>query len=111
EWPCTIDSDIDRKNGKGSELAFQPSKHWMPSHALALRRDSKWLPAATFDLDDTMACRYVQGHALPAGPVGWCVATWRGRPLGWLHGNHKRCNNHLPSSARCNFLPQIGDTR
>lgn len=111
EWPCTIAKEIDRKNGKGSELAFQPAKHWMPSHALALRRNSQWLPAATFDLDDTMACQYVQGHTLPPGPIGWCVAMWQGHPLGWLRGNQKRCNNHLPSSARCNFLPQIGERR
>lgn len=109
EWPQDIARLVDSTAARGSEIAYQPSKHWMPAHALALRRDSNWAPATTLELDDETAARYLQGLALPAGPRGWCVATWRGRPLGWLRGTRDRCNNGLPASARLGFPPLIND--
>jgi NOL1/NOP2/fmu family ribosome biogenesis protein len=105
EWPKEIARLVDNVATRGSEIAYQPSKHWMPAHALALRRDSDWVPATTLELDDDAAARYLQGLALPAGPRGWCVATWRGHPLGWLRGTRDRCNNGLPASARLGFMP------
>jgi 16S rRNA C967 or C1407 C5-methylase (RsmB/RsmF family) len=105
EWPRDIARCADDAVARGNELAYQPGKHWMPAHALALRRDPDWVPATRLDLDDESAARYLQGLALPAGPLGWCVATWRGHPLGWLRGNRDRCNNGLPASARLGFVP------
>lgn len=103
EWPQDIARLVDNAAARGSEIAYQPNKHWMPAHALALRRDSNWASATTLELDDETAIRYLQGNPLPAGPRGWCVATWRGRPLGWLRGTRDRCNNGLPASARLGF--------
>ena len=107
EWPRDIARLVDGAAAQGCEVAYQPGKHWMPAHALALRRDSDWLPATTIDLDDDSAGRYLQGLTLPAGPLGWCVATWQGNPLGWLRGNRDRCNNGLPASARLGFPPRV----
>jgi 16S rRNA C967 or C1407 C5-methylase (RsmB/RsmF family)/NOL1/NOP2/fmu family ribosome biogenesis protein len=107
EWPHDIARLVDSSTARCSEIAYLPRKHWMPAHALALRRDSNWMAATTLTLDDTTAARYVQGLALPAGPAGWCVATWRGHPLGWLRGTHERCNNGLPATARLGFVPVV----
>jgi 16S rRNA C967 or C1407 C5-methylase (RsmB/RsmF family)/NOL1/NOP2/fmu family ribosome biogenesis protein len=107
EWPQEIARLVDSTAGQGSEIAYQPRKHWMPAHALALRRDSNWAPATTLEIDDNTAVRYLQGLALPVGPRGWCVATWRGSPLGWLRGTRDRCNNGLPASARLGFAAVI----
>jgi 16S rRNA C967 or C1407 C5-methylase (RsmB/RsmF family)/NOL1/NOP2/fmu family ribosome biogenesis protein len=110
EWPLDIARLVNDAVAQGCEIAYQPGKHWMPAHALALRRDPDWVPTTRLDLDDESAARYLQGLALPAGPLGWCVATWRGHPLGWLRGNRDRCNNGLPASARLGFVP-IGNER
>ncbi len=111
-WPLALPPEITRQAQRlsiqGLEVAYQPGKHWMPSHALALRRDGGWEPGLSLDLDATAAQAYVQGHPLPAGPSGWCVAMWRGRPLGWLHGNPHRLNNSLPAAARTPFAPEVG---
>jgi 16S rRNA C967 or C1407 C5-methylase (RsmB/RsmF family)/NOL1/NOP2/fmu family ribosome biogenesis protein len=111
EWPHDIARLVDEATARGCEIAYQPGKHWMPAHALALRRDPDWLPGSTLDLDDDSAARYLQGLTLPAGPLGWCVATWRGHPLGWIRGNRDRCNNGLPASARLGFPPQVEQDR
>lgn len=108
EWPQDIAHLIDSTSSRGSEIAYQPSKHWMPAHALALRRDSDWVPAITLEVDDEAAARYLQGLPLSAGPSGWFIATWRGHPLGWLRGTRNRCNNGLPAAARLGFVPLVG---
>jgi 16S rRNA C967 or C1407 C5-methylase (RsmB/RsmF family)/NOL1/NOP2/fmu family ribosome biogenesis protein len=111
-WPLALSPEIARQAERlglqGAEVAYQPGKHWMPSHALALRRDADWEPAEMFDLSDAQAQAYLQGHPLPTGPTGWCVAVWRGRPLGWLHGTAARMNNSLPPAARVPFSPEVG---
>jgi 16S rRNA C967 or C1407 C5-methylase (RsmB/RsmF family) len=107
ECPHDIAHLTDSTTARSSEIAYQPSRHWMPAHALALRRDSDWMAATTLTLDDNTAVCYVQGLALPVGPAGWCVATWLGRPLGWLRGNRDRCNNGLPATARLGFAPVV----
>lgn len=110
-WPTDIARALGRQTERlhvtGSEAAYRPGKHWMPAHALAIRRDAAWQPATTCDLDDAAAQAFLQGQPLPAGPRGWCVATWRGRPLGWLRGNADRLNNGLPAAARTAFPPQL----
>jgi 16S rRNA C967 or C1407 C5-methylase (RsmB/RsmF family)/NOL1/NOP2/fmu family ribosome biogenesis protein len=108
-WPVDIDAALGREGrlarAEASEVAYRPGKHWMPAHALAMRREAQWQPAAFCDLDDEAARAYLQGHALPAGGQGWCVARWQGRPLGWLRGNSSRLNNGLPPAARLTFPP------
>ncbi len=84
----------------GPEVAFQPSTFWLPSHALALRRDHQWTPHQSIELNNSDAEKYVQGNALPTVGLGWFVATWNQHPLGWLHSNAQRANNSLPAAAR-----------
>lgn len=79
----------------------------MPAHPLALFRHAEWQPAARCELDDRAAQAYLQGHTLPAGPIGWSVATWQGRPLGWLRGSTNRLNNGLPPAARLPFSAEL----
>lgn len=107
-WPGDIARTIGSCRGQASEIAYRPSRHWMPAHALALRRDLDWQPWATWELDDAQAQAFLQGSPLPAGPLGWCVATWRGHPLGWLRGSRDRCNNGLPPAARLPTPPVTG---
>ena len=102
DWPVTLTGRA-AAGGYASEVAYQPGKHWMPSHALALRRDEGWQPGQTLELTDEQARQFLQGLALSAGPQGWTVATWRGHPLGWLRGNRDRANNGLPAAARLGF--------
>ncbi len=103
DWPAEFAAVMPPAQGQASELAYRPGKHWMPSHALALRRDACWQPRQRLDLTDEQAQQFLQGLALPAGPIGWTVATWRGHPLGWLRGNRDRANNGLPAAARLGF--------
>ena len=109
-WPADVARVLGRQGERaqavGSEVAYKPGKHWMPSHALALRRETSWQPRHVHPLNDHQAAAYLQGHPLPAGPNGWCVATWQGRPLGWLRGNPQRLNNGLPPAARLSFSPE-----
>jgi hypothetical protein len=105
ELPKDIERRLEMPCGRHSEIAYRPAKQWLPSHALALRRDEYWRPCSTHELSDLEAQNFVQGLSLPAGPLGWVVATWRGHPLGWLRGNKERLNNRLPASARLGFVP------
>ena len=105
ELPKDIERRLEVPCGKHSEIAYRPAKQWLPSHAIALRRDKYWRPCATHELSDREAQNFFQGLSLPAGPLGWVVATWRGHPLGWLRGNKERLNNRLPASARLGFVP------
>ena len=107
ELPKDIERRLEMPCGRHSEIAYRPAKQWLPSHALALRRDEFWRPCATHELSDREAQNYIQGLSLPAGPHGWVVATWRGHPLGWLRGNKDRLNNRLPASARLGFVPLL----
>ena len=107
ELPKDIERRLEMPCGRPSEIAYRPAKQWLPSHALALRRDEFWRPYATHTLSDREAQNFMQGLSLPAGPHGWVVATWRGHPLGWLRGNKKRLNNRLPASARLGFVPLL----
>lgn len=84
----------------GPEVAYQPAKHWLPSHALSLRRDGGWEPASVLELGDAEARKYLEGQALGSCGAGWHVVRWRGNPLGWVHSHPARANNCLPAAAR-----------
>lgn len=105
ELPKDIERRLEMPCGRHGEIAYRPAKQWLPSHALALRRDEYWRPCATHELSDHEAKNFMQGLSLSAGPHGWVVATWRGHPLGWLRGNKERLNNRLPAAARLGFVP------
>lgn len=91
----------------GSEIAYKPSKVWVPAHALSLRRESSWKPHSNVELSDSDAQRYLQGNTLDAKEPGWSVVRWRGSPLGWVHSNAQRANNSLPQAARLPYIAPI----
>ncbi len=84
----------------GPEICFRAGKQWTPSYALAMRRGTDWTPHRTTDLDDDLARQYLHGHPVASSQRGWTVATWQGKPLGWLKSNGSIGKNHLPKSAR-----------
>lgn len=113
----------------GSQVAIAVGNHLEPSHSLAFLLPHLFRPWARLELRESSAMAYLSGEALsisdiqPGGvdarvtgawggstdegavsanaPAGqWEVATWRGKPLGWLKRSAGRWNNHLPSWAR-----------
>jgi 16S rRNA C967 or C1407 C5-methylase (RsmB/RsmF family)/NOL1/NOP2/fmu family ribosome biogenesis protein len=106
-WPDDIPDGILEVASGGPEIAYQPSKTWMPAHALALRRDANWQPHHAIEVSDEIAQRYLQGLTLEPHGLGWSVVRWRGQPLGWIHSNAQRANNSLPQAARLNYAPPI----
>jgi 16S rRNA C967 or C1407 C5-methylase (RsmB/RsmF family) len=113
----------------GSQVAIAVGNHIEPAHSLALLLPHLFRPRSGLELPDSSAMAYLAGEALamsdiaPEGVDGsvpgawvastdgeaasanartsqWEVATWRGKPLGWLKRSAGRWNNHLPSWAR-----------
>jgi 16S rRNA C967 or C1407 C5-methylase (RsmB/RsmF family) len=74
----------------------------LPAHGLACLAPEFFTPRLVVELNGDQGRDYVQGLPLSglAVPDGWCVATWRGRSLGWLKQNRLRANNHLPKMGR-----------
>jgi SAM-dependent methyltransferase len=101
-WPASAPSWLQElpATTTGPEAAYQPAREWLPSHALALRRDPGWSPSETVELSDAEAVRLMAGETLRSFGSGWKVACWCRHPLGWLHSLEKRSNNPLPASAR-----------
>lgn len=91
----------------GSEVAYKPSKVWVPAHSLSLRRESTWKPHSRIELSNNDAQRYLQGNTLDAKELGWSVVSWQGNPLGWVHSNANRANNSLPQAARLPYIAPI----
>ena len=109
-WSSAVPGWLEHLACTGPEAAYQPSREWLPSHALALRRDPGWIPTATVDLSAAEALRLMAGETLRSFGSGWKAARWHGHPLGWLHSLEKRSNNPLPASARM-LLPQSSQSR
>lgn len=91
----------------GPELAHRTGTTWKPSHAAALRRPPTRRPTRRMELDDDAAAALMSGQTVPmpsapAAPIGWMVACWRGRPLGWIKSDGRIGKNHLPPAARMN---------
>ncbi|MEM6978382.1 MAG: SAM-dependent methyltransferase [Planctomycetota bacterium] len=88
---------------QGPECLHRTGQTWRPSHAAALRRDALAC-SQRLSLDDTQAAAYMCGEtitaALLAGMTGWCVVTWRDRPLGWIKSDGRVGKNHLPGHVR-----------
>ena len=78
---------------KGNE----PSPH--PAAALSSGLSTRELP--TIDLNAQGALAYLRGEALPHREArGIALASYRGKPLGWLHGAGNRWNNRWPAPWR-----------
>lgn len=83
-------------------LANLAGKAWQPGHAMAILSGRTFQPNRAVELDERQVEAFMRGEAL--GPLhrelGWLVAHWQGRPLGWLKQIAGRCNNFLPKIAR-----------
>jgi len=91
--------------GEGPEISFRKGRTWFPAYALAMRRDPNWISHTTAPLTNQEAADYLHGLPITTGQKGWVVATWNGRPLGWLKGDGVHGKNHLPKPARLSCAP------
>lgn len=112
-WPSRVPRWLKRLSTLGveiigPEIAFQKAKSIQPAHALAVRRDCNWSAAHSVELTDTEAQSYFRGETLAAAARGWAQVSWRGHPLGWIHSNDLRANNHLPTAGRISYAAEIG---
>ena len=85
----------------GTCLGAWSRKDWIPDHALALSRYvQRTLPQLELDKDE--AIRYLQRGAIDRAGLerGWLLATFQGRPMGWLKNIGNRMNNYYPSHLR-----------
>ena len=88
----------------GIEVAATFGEHWQPSYPLATLDSTKsnWFePHRRIELNDAEAIQFMSGTSLHRpGESGWCVAHWRGRPLGWGKQVGTQLKNHLPKPLR-----------
>lgn len=78
---------------KGNE----PSPHPAAALSLGLRADQ----LTTLDLNEQQALAYLRGETLPQREArGTALASYRGKPFGWLHGAGNRWNNKWPGPWR-----------
>ena len=99
-WPADAPPWTDQIAVGGPELAHRAGKTWKPSHAGALRRESRARCRRVVEVDDLVAQQFMGGEPIPCEEDGWQIVQWRGRPLGWIKGHRNVGKNHLPSGAR-----------
>ena len=106
-WPSEVPEWLTRIPANAPEIAYQPAKVFQPAHSLALRRDGTWISNDVVELSKFEAQNYLQGQTSAPREAGWSIVRWLGHPLGWIHSNHLRANNGLPSAARLPFPAQL----
>ena len=88
----------------GIEVAAAFGEHWQPGYPLATlsNSESDWFrPHHRIELNDAEAIQFMSGASLHRpGQGGWCIAHWRGRPLGWGKQVGTQLKNHLPKPLR-----------
>jgi 16S rRNA C967 or C1407 C5-methylase (RsmB/RsmF family) len=99
-WPEGLPVWMTKVAQFGPEAAFQKGRTWFPAFGLAMRRDESFAPAATVELDEDQAKRFLRGEPVPSEARGWAVVAYRCLPLGWGKGNGRVLSNHLPKAAR-----------
>ncbi|MBS1614607.1 MAG: RNA methyltransferase [Bacteroidetes bacterium] len=96
----------------GLNLGQAAQKDWIPGHDLALSIDqNEALPK--WPMSQSEALNFLKKESLEA-PVGiakgWCLASYKGRSLGWLKVLGNRVNNYLPKGWRIRMdLPEDED--
>lgn len=89
-------------------MMIETGNHWIPSHGLGMLLDRHFAPFQTLPMTVAQATDFLNGKILndkesvAAMQVGWVLAKWEGKPLGWMKGAANRFNNHLPPWARWN---------
>lgn len=69
-----------------------------PSHSLAMclkEGEAQFVP-----LDEGRAADYIKGLTFDCNAKGWCVAAYKGYPLGWCKAGGGVAKNHLPKALR-----------
>lgn len=100
-FPADAPSWVKSVACEGPTWAYLTGKTWRPSHGVARRRPPFAVGAKTVELDDDQAVAVAQGHPVARDGIrGWRIATWHGRPLGWLKFDGRQGKNYLPAAVR-----------
>ena len=99
-WPDDAPDWVESVALTGPELAYRTGRTWKPAHGAAVRRGASSRNPTTVELNSDSAIEYFAGGSVPMVERGWCVVSWRGRPLGWVKGDGRQGKNHLPAAAR-----------
>ncbi|MEM6690945.1 MAG: SAM-dependent methyltransferase [Planctomycetota bacterium] len=84
-------------------VATRRGKIWHPHHEYALMQRDVSDQRRSIDLSDDEAVAFLAGEAIrkdSRDSKGYSVASWRGRPLGWVKVVDRLLKNHLPSYSR-----------
>lgn len=84
----------------GPQAAVRKGRTWFPAYGLAMRRDGYFAPAATVEVSEEEARRFLRGESISSEVRGWAVAKYGGLALGWGKGNGRVLSNHLPRAGR-----------
>jgi len=92
---------------QGLRIAQVSADRIEPYLGLAMLASELFEPAQVLELDSPSAESFMLGQSLLKDPAiistsstPWCVAKWKGKPLGWLKSASNRWNNYLPTWAR-----------
>jgi 16S rRNA C967 or C1407 C5-methylase (RsmB/RsmF family)/NOL1/NOP2/fmu family ribosome biogenesis protein len=92
---------------QGLRIAQFSADRIEPYLGLAMLASELFEPAQVLELDSPSAESFMLGQSLLKDPAiistsstPWCVAKWKGKPLGWLKSASNRWNNYLPTWAR-----------
>ncbi|MEM9825414.1 MAG: SAM-dependent methyltransferase [Planctomycetota bacterium] len=114
-WPSDAPEWVESVAGGGPTWAtlvgktFKPGTAWLSSVGQASA--AKVLDSVEdfcleqdrlYDLDDDSAIALVSGQSIRVDATlsGWHLATWRGRPLGWIKATRGVGKNHRPAANR-----------
>jgi len=83
-------------------LGTMKKKRFVPSHALAMGLDLKYVKRVIpLSLSDPATLRFLRGEVLPSeGSDGWFLVTLDGYPLGWGKRVNGRLKSHSPKWLR-----------
>ncbi len=85
----------------GIPMAEMKGTDLLPHPALALSTALNVDAVQKVELDLPQAIHYLQGLSITStGARGHAIATFKGRPLGWLKGTGDRWNNRWPANWR-----------
>ncbi|RYD52440.1 MAG: hypothetical protein EOP52_07980 [Sphingobacteriales bacterium] len=85
----------------GIEVGMPGAKEWIPDHALAAAVDlNPSVPAVALSLEAAHRYLRCEDPGIDPPQQGWLLATYEGRPLGWMKAVKGRINNYLPRHLR-----------
>jgi SAM-dependent methyltransferase/NOL1/NOP2/fmu family ribosome biogenesis protein len=106
------DIDVDQaiQDSRWPEMLVRSRDRWEPQYSLAIASGEYFVPHRTVELNQEQTRCYISGQAIaklasdPASSPSeakqsrltpWCVASYGGKPVGWVKDAGNRFNNHL----------------